>query len=56
VTASGYKTVDVAATYDLNANLALFARVNNLLNKTYENPDGFLQPAIGAFAGITVKF
>ena len=56
VTASGYTTVDVAATYDLNANLALFARVNNLLNKTYENPDGFLQPAIGAFAGITVKF
>jgi vitamin B12 transporter len=56
VTAAGYTTVDVAATYDLTANLALFGRVNNLLNKTDENPDGFLQPSIGAFAGIKVKF
>ncbi len=56
VTAAGYTTVDVAATYDLSTRLAIFGRVNNLLNKTYENPDGFLQPSIGAFAGIKVKF
>ena len=56
VTAAGYTTVDVAATYELSARLAVFGRINNLLNKTYENPDGFLQPSIGAFAGVKVTF
>ncbi len=54
--APGYTTVDLAATYELTAKLALFARVNNLLNKTYETPVGFLAPSIGAFAGVKVTF
>ncbi len=56
VTAAGYTTVDVAATYNLSAKLAFFGRINNLFNKTYENPDGFLAPSIGAFAGVQVTF
>ena len=54
--APGYTTVDLAATYELTAKLALFARVNNLLDKTYETPVGFLAPSIGAFAGVKVTF
>jgi vitamin B12 transporter len=50
--APGYITVNVATSYEFNAHLALFARINNLLDRHYENPVGFLQPSIGAYAGI----
>ena len=50
--APGYTTVNVATSYDLNAHLALFASIRNLLDRHYENPVGFLQPSIGVYAGI----
>jgi vitamin B12 transporter len=56
LTASGYTTVDLAASYELTRNWALTGRVDNLLNRHYENPVGFLQPTVGAFAGIRAKF
>jgi len=51
-----YTTVDVAAAYQLSRNLSVYGRVSNLLDRHYENPVGFLQPSIGAFAGIKTKF
>jgi vitamin B12 transporter len=54
--ASPYTTVDLAGSFDLTKNWALTARVNNLLNRHYQNPFGFDQPTIGAFAGIKAKF
>jgi vitamin B12 transporter len=51
-----YTTADVAAAYDLNRNISVYARVTNLLDRRYENPVGFLQPSIGAFAGIKTRF
>ncbi len=54
--APGYTTVDVAGTYALDGNFSVFARVNNLMDKTYETPVGFLAPSIGAFAGVKVTF
>jgi vitamin B12 transporter len=56
LTAPGYTTVDVAASYELSGNLTLYGRVTNLFDRHYENPVGFLQPSIGAFAGIRTKF
>lgn len=56
LTAAGYTTMDIAAGYDLTGNLTLYGRVNNLFNRHYENPVGFLQPSLGAFAGIRAKF
>jgi vitamin B12 transporter len=56
LTAAGYTTVDVAASYDLSGNLTLYGRVTNLFDRHYENPVGFLQPSIGAFAGIRTRF
>lgn len=51
-----YTTVDMAAAYEVNRNLSVYGRVTNLLDRHYENPVGFLQPSIGAFAGIKTKF
>jgi vitamin B12 transporter len=52
--APGYTTVNFATSYDLNPHLAVFGRINNLLDRHYENPVGFLQPSIGAYVGIRV--
>jgi vitamin B12 transporter len=54
--APGYTTVDLAALYDLSSHWALTARVTNLLNRHYQNPDAFDQPTLGAFAGVKAKF
>jgi vitamin B12 transporter len=52
--ASPYTTVNVAAEYIVNNNVTVFARVDNLFNKVYENPLGWLQPGLGVFGGIRV--
>jgi vitamin B12 transporter len=56
LTAPGYTTVDVAASYTLASHLTLYARINNLFDRRYQNPTGFLQPPLGAFAGIRTNF
>ncbi len=56
LTAPGYTTVDCAASYDLTGHWAVFGRISNLFNRHYQNPDGFLQPTFGAFAGVKAKF
>ena len=43
----GYTTVNLATTYDLTQHLALFGRIDNLFDRHFENPIGFLQPGIG---------
>jgi vitamin B12 transporter len=53
--APGYTTVNLATSYDLTPRVALFARVDNLLDRHYENPLGFLQPSIGVYAGLKVR-
>ena len=53
--APAYTTVNVAATYDLTRNLTLFGRLDNLLDRRYENPVGFLQPGLGVFAGVKAR-
>jgi vitamin B12 transporter len=56
LTAPGYTTVDLAAGYDLTSKLNLYGRITNLFDRHYENPIGFLQPSVGAFAGIRTRF
>ena len=53
--APGYTTVNLATSFDLTPHLALFGRIENLFDRHYQNPVGFLQPSIGAFAGVKVK-
>jgi vitamin B12 transporter len=52
LTAGGYATTNLAATYVLSRNLSLFGRINNLFDRRYEDPVGFDRPGFGVFAGI----
>jgi vitamin B12 transporter len=52
LTAPAYTTVNVAANLALSAHWTLFARVDNLFDRHYQDPVGFLQPALGLFAGL----
>jgi vitamin B12 transporter len=54
--AASFTTVNLAASVDLNDHLSVYGRINNLFDRKYEDPIGFLQPKIGAFAGIKAKF
>jgi vitamin B12 transporter len=51
-----YALVNLAGSYDLGNGVTFFARVENLLDRDYEDPNGFLRPGFGAFAGVKVAF
>ena len=51
-----YYLVNLAADYDLGRGISVFARIDNLLDRRYENPTGFQRPGFGAFAGLRVAF
>jgi vitamin B12 transporter len=48
----GYTVVNLAMNYVLNNNATVFARVDNLFDRKYENPYGWEQPRLGAYAGL----
>jgi vitamin B12 transporter len=47
-----YAVLNLAANWRLDDNFTLFGRIENATDTNYQSPDGFLRPAIGAFAGI----
>jgi vitamin B12 transporter len=53
---ASFTTVNLAANFNLNDHLSVYGRINNLFDRKYEDPIGFLQPTIGAIAGVKVKF
>jgi vitamin B12 transporter len=53
--ASPYATVNLAGDYDLGHGLTLFARINNLLDRRYEEPVGFDKPGFGAYGGVRIS-
>ena len=44
--------MNLAANYALRDDVTLFARIDNLFNKQYEDPAGFLRPGFGIFGGV----
>jgi vitamin B12 transporter len=56
LTTNGYTLINLAASYDLGNGLTAYARINNLLDRHYQNPTGFLQPGLGVYAGLRVAF
>jgi len=54
--AAGYTTFNLAADYDIKDNVTLYGRIDNLLDHHYQNPVGFDQPGLGAYAGVKTKF
>ena len=53
--APGYTVVNFATTYELSGRWSVYGRIDNLLDRHYENPFGFLQPSVGFFAGVRAK-
>lgn len=52
----GYTLVNLAGSYDVTKNLQLFGRIDNLLDREYEEVLGYGTPGIGAYAGLKVSF
>jgi vitamin B12 transporter len=53
--APGYTVVNLAASFAIDKHFALFGRIENLFDRHFQNPVGFLQPTLGAFAGIRAQ-
>ena len=53
--AGPYATFGVAGEYAVTKTLTVFARVDNLADRRYEDPTGFQRPGIGAFGGVRVN-
>ena len=53
--APGYTTVNLASNYDVTPHFTLFGRIENLLDRRYENPVGFLRPGFAVYGGIKLK-
>ena len=51
-----YTTVDLTFNYDLNKNYTVFANLQNLFDKKYEEVSGFGEPGIAAYGGLRAKF
>jgi outer membrane cobalamin receptor len=56
VPANGYTLVNLAGSYDLGNGLTAYARIDNLLDRHYQDPIGFLRPGLGVFAGVRMAF
>ncbi|HUN45264.1 MAG TPA: TonB-dependent receptor, partial [Stellaceae bacterium] len=56
VSANGYTTVNIAGSYALGHGLTAFARIDNLLDRHYQDPLGFQRPGLGVFGGLRVAF
>jgi vitamin B12 transporter len=54
--APDYYLVNLAANYDCGHGVTVFARIDNLLDKRYENPTGFQRPGFGTYIGLRVAF
>jgi vitamin B12 transporter len=54
--ANGYTIVNLAGTYDFGHGMKAFARIDNLLDRQYQNPIGFRRPGLGVIGGLEVQF
>jgi vitamin B12 transporter len=52
--ANGYTLVNLAGSYDLGNGVSAYARIDNLFDRRYQTPPGFLRPGLGVFAGLRV--
>jgi vitamin B12 transporter len=51
----GFTTANVAVNYDINDMFTVYARVSNIFDEHYQDPNGFLRPGRGFYAGIKAK-
>lgn len=55
VTLPGYTLVNVGAEYEVNDNVTLFGRINNLFDKQYQPLAGFEGQGLAAFGGVKLR-
>lgn len=48
----GFTLVNLAVNYDLNETVSVFGRIDNLFDRRYENPTGFLGPGLAVYGGV----
>lgn len=53
---AGYTIVNITGSYDLYSNLQLFARIDNLFNKQYEETYGYGTSGLAGYGGIKTSF
>jgi vitamin B12 transporter len=51
---SPYTLLNIAGSYDLGHGVTAFARIDNLTDRRYQNPIGFLHQGLGVFGGVKV--
>ncbi|MBU6506710.1 MAG: TonB-dependent receptor [Alphaproteobacteria bacterium] len=53
---NSYNTINLNASYRLADYATVFGRIDNLLDRHYQNPTGFLGPTLGVFAGVRLSW
>ena len=56
IEAPGYFVLNLGGSHDLSSHVRLFARVENLLNREYEDVPGFSTARISAYGGLRIGF
>ena len=56
ITMNAYTLVNVRASYDLNAHISVYGRIENLFDKQYEVVKGYETPGRAAYAGVKATF
>lgn len=51
----GYTTTNVTVSYDVNAVFTIYGRISNLFDANYQDPNGFLRPGRGFYAGLKAR-
>ncbi|MDD4915007.1 MAG: TonB-dependent receptor [Methylococcales bacterium] len=55
-TVMGYTLLNWSASYDIHPNLQLFGRIDNLLNKQYEEVYGYGTSGVAGYGGVKVSY
>ncbi|GEP10036.1 TonB-dependent receptor plug domain-containing protein [Methylobacterium gnaphalii] len=51
----GFTTINLAVNYDIDETVSVFGRVDNLFDRRYENPTGYLGPGLAVYGGVRVS-
>ena len=54
IVANRYTLLNLAGSYDIGHGITAFARINNLLDRQYQDPVGFQHQGLGIFVGVRV--
>jgi vitamin B12 transporter len=55
-TLNGFTVFDVSTNYKVNDNATVYARVENLLDKRYEEVSGYGMPGVGLYVGVKASY